>query len=222
MTQTATLSVTEADAYHVIHLDDGKANAVSQDTADALLAAFAAASAAGKAVVLAGRPGKFSAGFHLGQINDRASAPALLETGGRVLHAIYTHPRPVVAACTGHALALGALLLLASDYRVGTDGQFSVGLNEVAIGMTMPDKAALLARARLLTTWHHRSVVLGEIFDSATAAQIGFLDELQPVDAVLDRAIEKATQLAALDAKAFEETKAKVWLRSIDDFSGAL
>ena len=216
------LTVTEADAYHLIHMDDGKANAVSQEMANDLLAAFAAAATAGKTVVLAGRPGKFSAGFHLGQLANHDTAATLLNTGGHLLKAIFTHPRPVVAACTGHALALGALVLLASDYRVGTEGAFSVGLNEVAIGMTMPDNAALLARARLLTTWHHRSVVLGEIFDAATAAQIGFLDELVPGDDVLDRAIEKATQLAALDAKAFDETKAKVWLRSLDEFSGAL
>jgi enoyl-CoA hydratase len=139
-----------------------------------------------------------------------------------LLKAIYTHPRPVVVACTGHALALGALMLLASDYRIGTEGSFSIGLNEVAIGMTMPDKAALLARSRLVTTWHHRAVVLGEIVDPPTAVQIGFLDELVPAEAVIDRAIDKATQLAALDPAAFAGTKSKVWLRSLDDFSGAL
>jgi enoyl-CoA hydratase len=75
----------------------------------------------------------------------------------------------VVAACTGHGLALGALMLLASDYRVGTAGSFSIGLNEVAIGMTMPDKAALLARARIDRAMHHRAVVLAEIFDRLLA-----------------------------------------------------
>jgi len=222
MNQPQNLTVTEADAYHLIHLDDGKANAVSMELAHELMSAFAEAAEAGKAVVLAGRPGKFSAGFHLGQLSERETMGTLLETGGLVLKALYTHPRPVVAACTGHALALGALMLLASDYRIGTSGPFSIGLNEVAIGMTMPDKAALLARARIQRSMHHRTVVLAEIFDPATAAEIGFLDETVAADAVLDRAIEKVTQLAALDPVAFRETKAKVWLREIDDFDGGL
>ena len=216
------LSVTEADAYHLIQMDDGKANAVSLELATELIAAFAVAAHAGKAVVLAGRPGKFSAGFHLGQLGDRNRMVTLLNTGGLVLKTLYTHPRPVVAACTGHGLALGALMLLASDYRIGAAGAFSIGLNEVAIGMTMPDKAALLARARIQRSMHHRAVVLAEVFDSETAARVGFLDETVEPDAVIDRAIEKVTQLAAFDAKAFRETKAKVWLRELDDFDGGL
>lgn len=222
MNQPQNFTVTEADAYHLIQMDDGKANALSLDFATGLIAAFAAAADAGKAVVLAGRPGRFSAGFHLGQVTNRETSRVLLDTGGLLLKALYTHPRPVVAACTGHGLALGALLLLASDYRVGTAGPYSIGLNEVAIGMTMPDKAALLARARIQRSMHHRVVVLAEIVDPATAAQIGFLDETVEADAVIDRAIEKATQLAEFDAVAFRETKAKVWLRELDDFDGGI
>ena len=216
------LSVTEADLHHLIQLDDGKANAVSQEMADALMAAFADAAEAGKAVVLTGRADKFSAGFHLKQLADPALATTLLATGGHLLKTLYTHPRPVVAACNGHALALGALLLLASDYRIGTEGSFSIGLNEVAIGMTMPDKAALLARARIQRSMHHRAVVLAEVFDTAAATRAGFLDEAVPSDALLDRAVAKADQLATLDRVAFRETKAKVWLRELDDFSGLL
>ncbi|MEO6125645.1 MAG: crotonase/enoyl-CoA hydratase family protein [Ilumatobacteraceae bacterium] len=222
MNQPQHLTVTEADLYNLITIDDGKANAVSQELADELMAALAAAAADGKAVIITGRADKFSAGFHLKQLADPRLAGNLLKTGGLLLKSIYTHPRPVVSACNGHALALGALMLLASDYRIGTTGPFSIGLNEVAIGMTMPDKAALLGRARIQRSMHHRAIVLGEIFDTESATAAGFLDEAIGADALRARAVAKVEQLAALDATAFRETKAKVWLRELDDFSGAL
>ena len=111
------------DDVAVIRMDDGKANAFGHDAIDGVNAGLERAEAEAKAVVLVGREGKFSAGFDLSIMagDDRDARVALLGDGARLCHRLYMHPQPVVAAVTGHALALGALVLASCDLRIGAD-----------------------------------------------------------------------------------------------------
>src|SRR5438552_1998622 len=116
----------------IVRMDDGKANALSHASIDALNAALTAAERYAHSVVLVGRPGRFCAGFDLSVINaGPAEMQALVRRGGELAVRLFMFPRPVVAACTGHALAAGAIILMASDHRVGAQGAFKIGLNEV-------------------------------------------------------------------------------------------
>src|SRR5438105_13642725 len=125
------VSLERDGAVAVISIDDGKANALSPDVLSALSEAFDKAEADGaSAVLLQGRPGRFSAGFDLSIMTSGVEPMrALVTQGAELLLRVFTYPVPVVAACTGHALAAGALLLLVSDVRVGAEGEFKIGLN---------------------------------------------------------------------------------------------
>src|SRR5512146_236246 len=123
----------------VVEMDDGKANALSAEMIDALLAALTRAEGEAKAMVLAGRPERFCAGFDLRvMMSGPEQATALLKRGSELLLRLYDAKIPLVIACTGHALAGGALVVLTGDLRIGAQGPFKIGLNEVSIGMPVP------------------------------------------------------------------------------------
>lgn len=192
----------------VLRMDDGKANAVSAELIDELDAALERAEREARAVVIAGRPGRFSAGFDLTvMMASPESARGLVKLGAEFLMNLYLHPQPVVAACTGHALAAGALMLLASDLRIGAEGPFKVGLNEVAIGMRLPVFAIELARDRLSKRHFIAATALGRVYEPKEATDVGFLDRVVAADRCFDESLSTAKKLADLSSGALAETK---------------
>ncbi|MBX7194064.1 MAG: crotonase/enoyl-CoA hydratase family protein [Sandaracinaceae bacterium] len=192
----------------LVRMDDGKANALSYAMMDELDAALDRATKEAKAVVLAGRTGKFCAGFDLKTMMSGVSqAQALVTRGAHLLMRLYMHPQPLVIACTGHALAGGSLVLLTGDYRVAAQGAFKIGLNEVQIGMPVPVLAMELARDRLDPRFFVRSTLFAEVVDPNAALFAGWVDEVVDEEGVLERAQAEAARLAALPANAFNLTK---------------
>ena len=194
-----------------ISVDDGKANAFSISLLEALGEELAKAEADAdiRAVVLAGNTKVFVAGFDLDVINsgDPVRVTELVAAGGSFIRHVYGASLPVVAASTGHAVAAGALLLLGCDYRVGVDGPVKIGLNEVAIALTLPEWALLIAKDRLSKRHLQVSVANAKIFDGSGAVDAGFLDEVTEADQVTARAVEVAQGFAEqLDAKAYAST----------------
>ena len=123
----------------VIGLDDGKANAVSHGFVDAMTEGLDRAEKEAAAVVITGRDGVFSAGFDLKELAKGArERTELVNRGAAMLLRLFSLPQPVVVASAGHAIAAGALVLLAADTRIGAAGDFRYGLNETAIGMSLP------------------------------------------------------------------------------------
>lgn len=196
------------DDIAILTIDDGKANALSSEVLKALESGLDQAEEEAKAVVLTGRPGMLSAGFDLKVMQSSPMAMRNLVTeGATFLLRLCTFPKPVVVACTGHAMAAGALLLLAADSRVGVGGKFKIGLPEVSIGMPLPIFGVELARGRLAAPFLERATAQAEIFDPETALQAGFLDHLSAAEAVIDDALAEAARLAGLGAFAFEKTR---------------
>jgi len=215
--------VPEPLAYHledklaVIQMDDGKANALSRPMIDALLAALARAEQEASAVVLAGRADRFCAGFDLRvMMSTPAAATELLGAGSELLLKLYAATLPLVIACTGHAVAGGALIVLTGDYRVGAAGTFKIGLNEVAIGLPVPVLAMELARDRLLPTELAHATLGARIYDPASALAAGYLDVVVPADQLLERARAEATRLGALSRNAFRATKTRLRRKTIE------
>jgi len=205
------VSVSEADAYVLITMDDGKANALSFDMFTAINAGLDTAEATKKVVIIAGRPGKFSAGFDLSIMGAGGeNMERLLRQGAELSIRLLSFRTPVVLAVSGHALAMGALLCLSADYRLGMKGEYKLGLNEVAIGMTLPWFGIELARARLQEAQLNHAVGLAKVYDPDGAAAVGYLDEVVEAEHLLDRAIELATDFATLNMPAHEATKARV------------
>ena len=197
--------------YCLITMDDGKANALSFDMIEQINNALDQAQEAGKVVILAGRPGKFSAGFDLSVMGQGGDAMLLLlREGASLSRRLLSFDTPVILAVSGHALAMGALLLLSADYRIGTQGDYKIGLNEVAIGMTLPYFGVTLAQARLANHHVNNAVGLARLYNATGAVQAGFLDEAVNADALLPRATALAEQLANLDMTAHRQTKARI------------
>jgi enoyl-CoA hydratase len=200
----------------VLSMDDGKANALSDAMIEQLLAGLARAEQEAKAVVLTGRPDRFCAGFDLKvMMSSPENAKALLTRGADLLMKLYGTPLPLVAACTGHALAGGALVLLTADVRLGASGGYRIGLNEVSIGLPVPVLAMELARDRLHGRALTRATLMAQIFDPEGAAEAGFLDHVVPANDLLARAKEEAGRLGELSRFAFHATKTRLRGRSI-------
>jgi enoyl-CoA hydratase len=200
-----------------IEIDDGKVNALSAELLGEIGEALDAAEKGdAAAVLLRGRPGVFSAGFDL-RTFERGLEPtlAMLLAGARLVERLLAFPRPVLAVCTGHAYPAGAFLLLASDVRFGVAGPFRIGLNESAIGLTLPHFAVELTRHRLAPAAFAR-IPSAALFAPEEAARLGYLDRvLEParLDAAVD---EEAARLRALHLPHFAATKARVNARVLD------
>ena len=196
-----------------ITIDDGKANALSHAVLAGIEAALDRVEAEGaRAVVVVGREGKFSAGFDLSVMTSGAGpAKELLGRGAELGARLFGFPAPVVFGVTGHALAMGGILLCCADVRVGAQGPFKLGLPEVRIGMPVPGFAVELCRDRMSPRWFTRAVHLGETLGPDQALEAGLLDELVEPGRVMARATEVATELAeAVGSQPFRLTRTTV------------
>jgi enoyl-CoA hydratase len=192
----------------VVGMDDGKANALGHALMDEVDAALARAEREASAVVLAGRRGRFSAGFDLAEMMGGADkVRAMVTRGADFLLRLYTLPMPLVIACTGHALAGGALLVLTGDVRVAVRGAFRIGLNEVQIGLPVPVLAMELARDRLSPAHLTAATLFADVVDPERAVPAGWVDELASEEGLLDAALAHARRLSALPRDAYAKTK---------------
>lgn len=208
---TTPLTYTFENKLAVIQMDDGKANALSTAMIDALRDALRRAEQEAAAIVLTGRPERFCAGFDLRvMMSGPDAALALLRAGSELLLELYDCALPLVVACTGHALAGGALVALTADYRVGAAGEFKIGLNEVSIGLPVPLLAMELARDRLLPTELTQATLGAKIYAPDEAARVGYLDVVVPAAEALTRAKAEATRLAAFGRKQYRATKTRL------------
>jgi enoyl-CoA hydratase len=196
------------DSVAVVTLDDGKVNALSRQMLTDIDGALDRAVADGAIVVLTGRPGVFSAGFDLRVLRAGGEeALAMVRAGFELAARVLSFPRPVVIACNGHAIAMGAFLLLSGDYRVGAAGPGKITANEVAIGLTMPRPAVEICRQRLAPAHFNRAVVNAEVYAPDAAVDAGFLDHVVDKAQLAEAARDAARQLRALDVAAHAATK---------------
>jgi enoyl-CoA hydratase len=198
-----------------ITLDDGKVNALSAETIGALGAALDEAERAGAVVVLRGREGMFSAGFDLGTFKRGVDATvAMLRAGADLILRLLAFPHPVLTVCSGHAYPMGAFLMLSADVRFCASGPWRIGMNEVAIGLTLPWFAIELARHRLTPPGFAR-IQTAAMFAPEDALRLGYLDRvIEPEQ--LDAAVkEEVARLLALDRPSFAATKARINERAL-------
>jgi enoyl-CoA hydratase len=199
-----------------ITMDDGKANALSPAMLTELNSALDRAQADKALVVLAGRAGMFSAGFDLGVMGRGGEqAYAMLMAGFRLAERLLSYPKPVVIACSGHALAMGVFLVMSGDERIGVEGAYKIGANEVAIGLTMPYSAVEICRQRLAPAHFQRAVNNAEIYAPEDAVAAGFLDRLVPATELAAAAQAAAQRLAKLNLPAHAASKLRSRAQSL-------
>jgi enoyl-CoA hydratase len=195
-----------------ITIDDGKVNAFSIDMLKAVHAAFDRAQKDEAVVVLTGREGYFSAGFDLKVFSagDPDRVIEMLRLGATLAERVLSFARPVLVACPGHAIAAATFVTLAADVRIGVEGPYRLGLNEVQIGLTVPWFAIELARQRLTPAHFDRAVVTAAIYTPAEAVEAGFLDRIVAPEELRAASLQAAATLAGLNAAAHTATKLRV------------
>lgn len=198
------------DGIAYIDMDDGKVNAMSEAMLRALRLDLARAASAGAPVVLSGREGVFSAGFDLAVFKQGREAQArMLGAGIDLILDMLSFPYPVMTVCTGHAYPMGAFLMLSADLRFAVAGDFRIGLNEVAIGIPLPQFAVELARHRLAPQAVAR-ISTGTMFGPDEAAAYGYVDCVADQQSLAEKVLASAIMLRDLDNAAYRATKARL------------
>jgi enoyl-CoA hydratase/carnithine racemase len=209
MTNLATYS--RSGSVGTIVMDDGKANVMSLAMLNALHAAFDAAERDKTVTILKARGKHFSGGFDL-NVFARGSAEdqyLMVKAGAELALRILSFPTPVIAACQGNAFPMGAFLIMSADHRIAAEGNYRIGMNEVAIGLTVPRFAIEIARQRLTPAYFSRVVMTAEMFGPAEAVTAGFFDRVVAADQLERRAEEAALALSTLNMAAHAATKAR-------------
>ena len=202
------------DGIATINIDDGKRNALAPDVLNGIYEAFEKAEADKAIIILTGREDVFSAGFDLKVMKRGGSAAiGMLKSGYRLPSRVLNYPYPVIAACNGHSLAMGVFLMLSADYIIGSQGDYKIAANEVAIGMTMPRVAAAVLENRLTPAAYQTAVTVAKFFNPETAMAAGFFDELATPESLQVVACERAEQFKALDERAHTQSKRRIRLK---------
>jgi enoyl-CoA hydratase len=202
------IEASEQDGVALLRLADGKANAMSLEFCEALTARFREAGPAA-AVVLTGNGNIFSAGVDLKRLLDggapyiREFLPALCT----MFATVFAHPKPVVAAVNGHAVAGGCVLACAADKRLMAGATGRIGLTELLVGVPFPGVAMEIMRAATAPQYFEDALFSGATYAPAEALLRGFIHEVVDPPALIARAIAAAKSFAALPSAAFALTK---------------
>ena len=207
-----------------ITLQNGKVNALSTPLFAELNAAFDKAEENGEVVILTSGLRMLSGGFDLKEM--KAGGPdaikGLVSTGSRFTIRMLNFPLPIIVAVPGHAVAKGAFIAMCADYAIGVEGNFKIGLNETAIGMTMHNVGIQLAVACLDKRYVHRSVFNAEMYGPITAIDAGFLDLIVQEENLKSTTKTIAEDFTKLDLKAFGITKQRARKKLIAELEAAV
>jgi enoyl-CoA hydratase len=208
----------------VLKLDRPPANAIDLDLAEAFENTLATIEERGETdvLVITGVGNCFSAGLDLKALPnyDRVRQQAMVMSVNRMFGRLYGLPLPTIAAVNGHAIAGGVILTLACDYRIAAEGDYKLGLAEARVGVVYPVAAMTIVKSELAPSTAKTMVLTARNYSPREALDMGVLDELQPQDCLLRRAMEVATEMAALPRSAYRRIKRGLRaqaLASIDD-----
>ncbi len=207
----------------ILSFDDGKANVIGHDFMDAMNQDLDQAEKEATAVVITGRTGLLSGGFDLKEIQKGpAAVKAMMNKGAKMFFRMFSYPQPLIIACSGHAIAAGAFLLLTADSRIGSAGDFKIGLNETSIGSTFPVFGIELAKARLNPNYLTRSFLQSELFSPQEAVNAGFLDQVVAAESALDTAMVLAARLGKLPPSIYARNKLDIRKSTIQTIGASL
>jgi enoyl-CoA hydratase/carnithine racemase len=202
--------ITNHGAVRELRLNRPPANALSPELIVALKEAVEAAPKDGaRALILSGSPGRFSGGLDVPLLLtlDRPAMAQVWHDFYSLLGALARSPIPVAAAITGHGPAGGTVLALFCDWRGMAEGDWKMGFNEVQVGIPLPPVILGALKRQVGAREAERLGVGGLVFSAAEAARLGLVDELIPLERVVDRAVEWCQSLLALPPQAMAATR---------------
>lgn len=212
------VSYRREDPIATITLDDGKVNALGPAMQQAIGEALDQADRDDVgAVVIAGNQRVLSGGFDLKVLTggDIQAGIDMLRGGFELAHRLLSYPKPVVIACTGHAIAMGSFLLCCGDHRVAAPA-CNIQANEVAIGMTLPYAALAIMKLRLTPSAYQQAVGLAKVYFGEAALAAGWVDEIVLPEVVLERAEEAAREFAGLHQRAHAASKLRARAQALE------
>ena len=203
------INLRNIDDVSLITLDDGKVNAFSIEMLEAFNEKLSQVPRNNGSLIIKGREGIFSGGFNLKTFSsgDPDQINKMLKLGFETLYEVYTFPRPVIAAVSGHAIALGVFLTSCCDYRIGVKGDYILQANEVRNKMSIPTQLIEIAASRLHKSHIYRALFHAEPYPIALGVEAGWLDELVDQKELEKRTLEKAKNLSELGHPYYKETK---------------
>lgn len=197
----------------VLTLQHGKANALDIEFCEALATRFIdLRKSDAKAVVITGQRKIFSAGVNLIKLSEggasyiRKFLPAL----HRLYDTVFYHPKPVVAAINGHAIAGGCVLACCADRRVMANDGGRIGVTELLVGVPFPALAFEIMRCATPPNFFSEAILSGATFTAEAAAHRGWVNEAVEPALLMERALAAAQSLAALSPPAFAQTKKQI------------
>jgi enoyl-CoA hydratase len=207
------IDIKSNDGIAVLTMNHGKVNALDIEFCDALAARFAELRKSdAKAVVLTGQGKIFSAGVNLVRLSEGGAdyIRQFLPVLHRLYDAVFFHPRPVIAAINGHAIAGGAVLACCADRRIMARDSGRIGVTEILVGVPFPALAFEVMRHATPPYFFSETILSGETFAAETACHRGWVNEAVEPALLMERAIAAARALAALSPAAFEQTKRQI------------
>ena len=208
------IEIKTSEGIAILSLQHGKVNALDLDFCEALTARFQAlrGSAEAKAVVITGQGRAFSAGVDLVRLSEggadyiRKFLPAL----HRLYDAVFFHPKPVVAAINGHAIAGGCVLACCADRRIMARGAGRIGVTELLVGLPFPSLAFEIVRFAAPPRYLAEFTLSGATYETDAALSRGWVDEIAEPDDLIEDATAVARELAMLSPAAFAQTKMQI------------
>ena len=203
------VTIKKEDDISIITLDDGKANVFSPEMSNQLNACLDQVDTESGCLIITGREGMFSAGLDLKTIQS-GDVDRIVEMSSRafkLLARIFSFPRPVIAACSGHGIALGTFLICCCDYRIGIKGDFMLGANEMRTNMVIPTPILELIKFRVNDSHKYRAVLGAEMYNFNQAQEAGLIDDIVEIDNLMTAAKDKAKDLATMGHPSYTMTK---------------
>ena len=193
----------------IIKLDDGKANAFSYDMLSQVNELLKQVPRDSGALVITGREGLFSGGFDLKTLatGDMEKITKMVQLGYRLLLELFSFDRPIIAAVSGHSIALGLFVTCSADYRIAIDGKYVCQANEVRNNMDIPTQIMEIIRARVNKKYFYSAVYHSDAYSVQDSIEVGYIDEVVSEDQFMKRVMEKAKELATLPHPFYANTK---------------
>ena len=193
----------------IITLDDGKANVFSSEMSQQVNDCLDQVETEKGCLIITGKEGMFSAGLDLKTIQsgDMEKILDMSSSAFKLLARIFSFPRPVIAACSGHGIALGTFLICCCDYRIGIKGDFMLGANEMRTNMVIPTPILELIKFRVNNSHKYRAVLGAEMYTLEKAKEAGLMDDVVNPENLMQAAMEKAKDLATMGHPSYSLTK---------------
>ena len=193
----------------ILTLNDGKANVFSAEMSKQVNECLDQVETEKGCLIITGKEGMFSAGLDLKTIQsgDVDKIMEMSTNAFMLLARIFSFPRPVIAACSGHGIALGTFLLCCCDYRIGVKGDFMLGANEMRTNMVIPIPILELIKFRVNNSHKYRAVLGAEMYTLEQAIEAGLIDEVVDSKDIMKAAKEKAKDLQAMGHPSYSITK---------------